>query len=85
MNIVDYNEELKKIKSFQSHHENESFENGLLEHPLYTRPREIEGHAIPEVLLSGNHSAIEKWKLQKSEEITKERRPDLWEKYKQSD
>lgn len=66
-------------------HENESFENGLLEHPLYTRPREIEGHAIPEVLLSGNHSAIEKWKLQKSEEVTKERRPDLWEKYKQSD
>lgn len=66
-------------------HENESFENGLLEHPLYTRPREIEGHAIPEVLLSGNHSAIEKWKLQKSEEVTRERRPDLWEKYKQSD
>lgn len=63
-------------------HENESFENGLLEHPLYTRPREIEGKNIPDVLLSGNHAAINKWKEAQSEEITKERRPDLWEKYK---
>jgi tRNA (guanine37-N1)-methyltransferase len=63
-------------------HENESFENGLLEHPLYTRPREFEGKNIPEVLLSGNHAAIEKWKKSQSELITKVRRPELWEKYK---
>ena len=56
---------------------NESFESGLLEHPLYTKPREIEGKTIPEVLLSGNHAAIEKWKHEKSLEITKARRPDL--------
>ncbi|KAF0186757.1 MAG: tRNA (guanine37-N1)-methyltransferase [Hyphomonadaceae bacterium] len=56
---------------------NESFENGLLEHPLYTKPREIEGKTIPEVLLSGNHAEIEKWKLEKSIEITKARRPEI--------
>lgn len=56
---------------------NESFESGFLEHPLYTKPREIEGLAIPDVLLSGNHAAIEKWKHQKSVEITNARRPDL--------
>lgn len=63
-------------------HLNESFENGLLEHPLYTRPREIEGRAIPEILLSGNHAAIEKWKLEESKKITKTRRKDLWDDYK---
>lgn len=57
--------------------DNESFENGLLEHPLYTRPREFMGKAIPEVLLSGNHAAIDKWKAEQSRAVTLARRPDL--------
>ncbi|MTI18455.1 tRNA (guanosine(37)-N1)-methyltransferase TrmD [Rhodobacteraceae bacterium RKSG542] len=63
----------------------ESFENGLLEHPHYTRPIEFEGRTIPEVLTSGNHKLIDKWRLEKSKELTKERRPDLWEAYEASD
>ena len=59
----------------------ESFEDGLLEHPLYTRPREFEGRGIPDVLLSGDHKAIADWRRRESERITKERRPDLWEAY----
>ena len=55
----------------------ESFEGGLLEYPHYTRPREWEGRAIPEVLLSGNHAAIERWRRAEAERITRERRPDL--------
>ncbi|NDV99124.1 tRNA (guanosine(37)-N1)-methyltransferase TrmD [Salipiger sp. PrR002] len=58
--------------------EEESFSSGLLEHPQYTRPAEWEGHRIPDVLLSGNHAAIEAWRRQQSEEITRARRPDLW-------
>ena len=57
--------------------DNESFENGLLEHPLYTRPREFMGKEIPEVLLSGNHAAIDKWKDEQSRAVTLARRPDL--------
>jgi tRNA (guanine37-N1)-methyltransferase len=56
---------------------NESFEHGLLEHPLYTKPRDVEGLTIPETLLSGNHAQIESWKQSKALEITKERRPEL--------
>ena len=59
----------------------ESFEDGLLEYPLYTKPREFEGRAIPEVLLSGDHKKIAAWRRQKSEEITKARRPDMWTAY----
>jgi len=59
----------------------ESFEDGLLEYPLYTKPREFEGRAIPEVLLSGDHKKIAEWRRQKSEEITKARRPDMWTAY----
>ena len=55
----------------------ESFEGGLLEYPHYTRPREWEGRAIPEVLLSGNHAAIERWRRAEAQRITRERRPDL--------
>lgn len=55
----------------------ESFENGLLEHPHYTRPPVFEGREIPEVLTSGNHAAIDKWRRQKAIELTAERRPDL--------
>ena len=57
--------------------EDESFENGLLEYPHYTRPREWEGRAIPEVLLSGDHARIAEWRRAEAERITRERRPDL--------
>jgi tRNA (guanine37-N1)-methyltransferase len=55
----------------------ESFEGGLLEYPHYTRPREWDGRAIPEVLLSGDHAAIARWRREEAERITRERRPDL--------
>ncbi len=55
----------------------ESFENNLLEHPHYTRPPVWEGRAIPDVLLSGNHAAIERWRRDEAETLTRERRPDL--------
>ncbi len=60
----------------------ESFEQGLLEYPHYTRPAEWEGYAIPEVLRSGDHAKIAAWRKQRSEEDTRARRPDLWERYK---
>ena len=56
---------------------NESFEIGGLEWPLYTRPSAWRGHKVPEVLLSGHHGNIERWRKQQSDEITKQRRPDL--------
>ena len=59
----------------------ESFERGLLEYPLYTRPAEWRGRAVPEVLTSGHHEKIRQWRLARAEEITKERRPDLWARY----
>ena len=55
----------------------ESFESNRLEYPHYTRPREWEGRPIPDVLLSGNHAAIERWRREQSERITREQRPDL--------
>ncbi len=58
--------------------EDESFSSGLLEYPQYTLPREWDGHGTPDVLLSGNHKEIAKWRNQQSEALTKERRPDLW-------
>ncbi len=58
--------------------DSESFENGLLEHPQYTRPRSFEGLDIPEVLLGGHHGDIAKWRRAQSEATTRERRPDLW-------
>ena len=60
----------------------ESFENGLLEYPQYTKPQIWEEKAVPEVLLSGDHNKIKDWRLSKSEAITRVRRPDLWQKYK---
>ncbi|MCR5700988.1 MAG: tRNA (guanosine(37)-N1)-methyltransferase TrmD [Lachnospiraceae bacterium] len=59
----------------------ESFNDNLLEYPQYTRPEEFMGRKVPEVLLSGHHKNIEAWRLEKSIERTKERRPDLYEKY----
>ena len=61
---------------------NESFENGLLEYPQFTKPQIWEEKAVPEVLLSGDHSKIKDWRLSQSEAITRHRRPDLWQKYK---
>lgn len=55
----------------------ESFSNGMLEYPQYTRPQEFEGLKVPDVLLSGNHAEIDKWRAKKSLEITKSKRPDL--------
>ena len=62
----------------------ESFENGLLEYPQYTKPQIWEEKAVPEVLLSGDHNKIKHWRLSQSEAITRVRRPDLWEKYKKN-
>jgi tRNA (guanine37-N1)-methyltransferase len=59
----------------------ESFEDDLLEYPHYTRPRAWEGREIPEVLLSGDHGKIAAWRREKAEEITRERRPDLWARH----
>ena len=60
--------------------EDESFSDGLLEYPQYTRPQTYEGLSVPEVLLSGHHENIEKWRREKSLEITRQNRPDLLEK-----
>ena len=62
----------------------ESFENGLLEYPQYTKPQIWEEKSVPEVLLSGDHSKIKDWRLSQSEAITRVRRPDLWQKYKKN-
>ena len=61
--------------------EEESFEDGLLEHPHYTKPRTWEDLEIPQILLSGDHKAIAQWKRQQREALTKSVRPDLWQKY----
>ena len=59
----------------------ETFNNNLLEYPLYTQPREWKNYKVPEVLLSGDHEKIKNWKIKQSEAITMQRRPDLWKKY----
>ena len=59
----------------------ESFADGLLEYPQYTRPREFRGMKVPDVLLSGNHAAIAKWRLEQRRIRTRERRPDLWQAF----
>ena len=61
----------------------ESFENGLLEYPQYTKPQNWENKSPPDVLLSGDHAKIKDWRLSKSEDITRRQRPDLWKKYKE--
>lgn len=68
---------LNKSESY----EDETFEGDLLEYPQYTRPREYEGHKVPDVILSGNHQKIDQWRKEESEKLTKERRPDLWTSY----
>ncbi len=63
----------------------DSFVNGLLDHPCYTRPPEVEGHRVPDILVSGHHEAIRRWRLERAVEATVTRRPDLvkkcWEQY----
>ena len=62
----------------------ETFERNLLEYPQYTKPKKWEKKDIPDVLLSGDHGKIKYWRLSKSEDITRRRRPDLWKKYKEN-
>lgn len=64
-------------------HINDSFNNDLLEHPHYTRPREFMGKEVPEVLVNGHHKLIDEWRLNQSLKKTKEVRPDLYKKYKE--
>lgn len=61
--------------------ESESFSDGLLEHPHYTRPADWEGREVPAVLLSGDHAAIAAWRREMAERVTRDRRPDLWARY----
>ena len=63
----------------------ESFADGLIEHPQYTRPREFRGMSVPEVLLGGNHKAIADWRLEQRKIRTQQRRPDLWHEYEMRD
>lgn len=65
--------------------EEESHSHGLLEHPQYTRPAEWEGREIPPVLTSGNHAEVEKWRRAEAERLTRERRPDLWQRRAESE
>ncbi len=69
------------VLSNEDSYKDESFYNGLLEYPHYTRPSIYEGIKVPEVLLSGNHKLIEEWRLKKALEITKHRRPDLFKSF----
>jgi tRNA (guanine37-N1)-methyltransferase len=66
-------------------HQQDSFENGLLEHPLYTHPRDWGGKVVPEILLSGDHGRIAKWRHEAAIALTRERRPDLLEKWLKSE
>ena len=73
---------LSGVMGASSSGDEESFEQGLLEYPHYTRPNDWEGRMIPEVLRSGDHAKIAAWRKQQAEEITRLRRPDLWGRYK---
>ena len=64
--------------------EDESFSRGLLEYPHYTRPADWRGRKVPDVLLSGHHERIEAWRLAQAETATRQRRPDLWDRYLQA-
>lgn len=72
---------IPNVLGSSSAHNEESIYSGLLEYPQYTKPRNYGGIEVPEVLTSGNHKLIHLWQFEKSLELTKERRPDLWEKY----
>ena len=70
-----------EVLNKEESHLHDSFNDGLLEHPHYTRPRVIDGKEVPAVLLSGNHAEIARWRHEQSLKRTKERRPDLYEQY----
>ncbi|MEM6740674.1 MAG: tRNA (guanosine(37)-N1)-methyltransferase TrmD [Pseudomonadota bacterium] len=72
---------IPRVLGNQASVEEESFSNGLLEHPHYTRPNVWQGRAVPDILLSGHHAKIEAWRTLQAERLTKERRPDLWRAY----
>ena len=72
---------LPRVLGNQASTEEESFSDGLLEHPQYTKPAEWQGLPIPDVLQSGHHGEIAKWRKAQAEELTKRRRPDLWQAY----
>lgn len=72
---------IEGVLNKEESHMDESFSDGLLEYPHYTRPREYKGLEVPEVLLSGNHSMIDQWRFEKSLEITWQRRPDLFKMF----
>jgi tRNA (guanine37-N1)-methyltransferase len=61
--------------------EDESFERGLLEYPHYTRPKEWQGRTVPDVLMSGHHENVRQWRQRQAEDVTRQRRPDLWDAY----
>ncbi|WP_024834621.1 tRNA (guanosine(37)-N1)-methyltransferase TrmD [Ruminiclostridium josui] len=69
------------VLSTEGSFSDESHFNGLLEYPQYTRPADYNGNKVPDVLLSGHHANIEKWRMQQSLDRTREKRPDLYEKY----
>ena len=73
------------VLSEQEGYEKESHYNGLLEYPQYTRPEEWRGRKVPEILLSGHHANIEKWRAEQSLQRTMERRPDMWEKLRKDE
>lgn len=75
---------LEGVLSNEDSYTDESHYSGLLEYPHYTRPPVFNGREVPEVLLSGNHALISKWRMEKSLEETKAKRPDMFEKYKNS-
>ncbi|GAA0284693.1 tRNA (guanosine(37)-N1)-methyltransferase TrmD [Rhodovulum strictum] len=73
---------IPRVLGNQASTEEESFSEGLLEHPQYTRPAVWKGRAIPDILLSGHHAKIAAWRRAEAERLTKERRPDLWRAYR---
>jgi tRNA (guanine37-N1)-methyltransferase len=72
---------IPRVLGNQASTEEESFSDGLLEHPQYTRPAVWDGREIPDILLSGHHANIQSWRRTMAERLTKERRPDLWRAY----
>ena len=73
---------LPGVMGKEASHAEESFEEGLLEYPHYTKPQEFEGRPIPEVLNSGHHGKVAAWRREQAEKATRERRPDLWARRK---
>jgi tRNA (guanine37-N1)-methyltransferase len=74
---------IPRVLGNQASTEEESFSDGLLEHPQYTKPSQWDGRDIPDILLSGHHGKIAQWRRDMAERLTKERRPDLWRAYRE--